>query len=128
MGALSERPFRLLWLARTSSAVGDRMVPVALTFAVIGISGSGTDLGLVLAAGLVPNILFVLAGGVFGDRFDRSRVMVGSDVVRAVSQGSIALLLLTGHAAVWNLVVSSAVWGLAAAFFAPASTGISRRP
>jgi len=124
LGALSERTFRLLWLARTSSAVGDRMVPVALTFAVIGISGSGTDLGFVLAAGLIPNILFVLAGGVFGDRFDRSRVMIGSDVVRAVSQGSIALLLLTGHAAVWNLVVSSAVWGLAAAFFAPASTGI----
>ncbi|MDQ3824157.1 MAG: MFS transporter, partial [Actinomycetota bacterium] len=124
LGALEERPFRLLWLARSASAVGDRMVPVALAFAVIELTGSGTDLGLVLASGLVPNVIFVLAGGVAGDRFDRSRVMLASDAVRAISQGAIAVLLLTGHASVWNLVVSSAVWGTAAAFFTPASTGI----
>lgn len=124
LGALEERPFRLLWLARSASAVGDRMVPVALAFAVIELTGSGTDLGLVLAAGLVPNVIFVLAGGVAGDRFDRSRVMLASDGVRALSQGAIAVLLLTGHAAIWNLVLSSALWGAAAAFFTPASTGI----
>src|SRR5205085_4491000 len=100
------------------------MVPVALAFAVIGIRGSGTDLGLVLAAGLVPNVLFVLAGGVAGDRFDRARVMLSTDVVRATSQGTIAVLLLTGHAAVWSLAVSSAVWGAASAFFVPAWTGV----
>jgi MFS family permease len=123
-GALSERPFRLLWLARTSSAVGDRMVPVALAFAVIDLGGSGTDLGLVLAAGLVPNVLFVLIGGVAGDHFDRTRVMLSTDVVRAVSQGTIAGLLLSSHASVWTLAVSSAVWGTASAFFTPASTGV----
>jgi MFS family permease len=123
-GALTERPFRLLWLARTSSAVGDRMVPVALAFAVIGLGGSGTDLGLVLAAGLVPNVVFVLVGGVVGDRFDRTRVMLTTDVVRAVTQGTIAVLLLSHDAAVWNLAVSSAVWGAASAFFVPASTGV----
>ncbi len=123
-GALSERSFRLLWLARTSSAVGDRMVPVALAFAVIGLSGSGTDLGLVLAAGMIPNVVFVLAGGVVGDHFDRARVMLSTDLVRAVSQGTIAFLLLSGHAAVWNLALSSAIWGAASAFFTPASTGV----
>lgn len=100
------------------------MVPIALTFAVLELSGSGTDLGLVLAAGMVPNVVFILVGGVFSDRFDRSRVMVVSDAARAVSQGTIALLLLTGHAQVWNLAISSAIWGTASAFFTPASTGI----
>lgn len=124
LGALTERSFRLLWFARTASAVGDRMVPVGLAFAVLGIEGSGSDLGLVLAVGLVPNVVLVLVGGVAGDRWPRGRVMLGSDVVRFVSQGTIAVLLLSGHAQLWHLVVSSAVWGTAAAFFTPASTGV----
>jgi MFS family permease len=124
LGALNERSFRLLWLARTASAVGDRMVPVALAFAVLGIEGSGSDLGLVLAVGLIPNVVLVLVGGVAGDRWPRGRVMLCSDAVRFVSQGTIAVLLLSGHAQLWHLVVSSAVWGTAAAFFTPASTAL----
>ena len=124
LGALSERPFRLLWLARTASAVGDRMVPVALAFAVLGIGGDAGDLGLVLAVGLIPNIVFVLVGGVAGDRWPRGRVMLAADAVRAVSQGTVAVLLLAGSAELWHLLVSSAVWGTAAAFFTPASTGV----
>ena len=38
-GALAERPFRLLWLGRTASAVGDSLVPVALAFAVLHVGG-----------------------------------------------------------------------------------------
>ncbi|MFN2471438.1 MAG: MFS transporter [Gaiellaceae bacterium] len=123
-GAFSERPFRMLWLARTTSAIGDRMVPVALAFAVLAIDGSGTDLGLVLAAGLVPNIIFVLVGGVAGDRWPRGRVMFAADVVRALSQGAVGVLLVTGNAELWHLLVSSGVWGAGAAFFAPVSTGV----
>ena len=100
------------------------MVPVGLAFAVLGMHGSGSELGLVLAVGLVPNVVFVLVGGVAGDRWPRGRVMLAADAVRAVSQGAIAVLLLTGNAHLWQLVVSSAVWGTAAAFFMPASTGV----
>jgi MFS family permease len=124
LGALSERQFRLLWLARTSSAVGDRMVPVAVAFAVLGMHGSVSDLGLVLAVGLVPNVVLVLVGGVAGDRWPRGRVMLWADAVRAVSQGAIAVLMFTGHAQLWQLFVSSAIWGTAAAFFTPASTAV----
>jgi MFS family permease len=106
------------------SSIGDRMVPVALTFAVIELTGSGSDLGLVLAAGLVPNILFVLAGGVLGDRFDRSRVMLGTDLLRAATQATVAILLFTDSASIWSLALCSALWGTGAAFFAPASTGV----
>src|SRR6266700_2013196 len=124
LGALSERPFRLLWLARTTSAVGDRMLPVAMAFAVLGLRGSGSDLGIVLAVGLVPNVVLVLVGGVAGDRWPRGRVMLWSDAIRAVSQAAIAVLLLSGNAQLWHLIVSSAVWGTAAAFFTPASTSV----
>jgi MFS family permease len=123
-GALSERPFRLLFASRAISAVGSRLAPVALAFAVLGIHGSPTDLGLVLAASTVPFLLLVLFGGVWADRLPRVRVMVIADAVRGAAQAASAALLIGGHARVWELVVLQAVYGTALAFFGPASTAV----
>jgi MFS family permease len=97
---------------------------VALAFAVLDLTGSVTDLGIVLAAQTVPLVVFVLLGGVWSDRLPRRRVMLGSDLVRTVAQGTSAGLLLTGHAHVWQLAVLQAVYGTAAAFFGPAATAV----
>jgi predicted MFS family arabinose efflux permease len=123
-GALRERQFRLLFTAHAISAVGDFLVPVALAFAVLDLTGSASDLGFVLTARLVPLVLFMLAGGVWADRLPRQQLMIWSHVVRLVSQGALGLLLVAGHARIWELVVLQAVHGTAAAFFRPASSGI----
>ena len=86
--------------------------------------GSATDLGLVLAAGGIPFALFALAGGVWADRVGRRKVMIASDIVRAVSQTATAVLLLTGTAEVWMLAVLAFVYGTAAALFMPALIGL----
>jgi MFS family permease len=122
--ALRERgPFRLLFWGQALSVVGDRITPVAIAFAVLGL-GSATDLGLVLAAGGVPFALFALAGGVWADRLGRREVMIVSDVVRVGTQALTAALLLTGTAEVWMLAVLSFVYGTSAAVFMPALTGL----
>jgi len=123
-GALRFRPFRLLFGAKSISAFGDRLVPVALAFAVLDLTGSVTDLGIVLPCQTVPLAAFVLVGGVWADRLKRQRVMLVSDVVRAAAQGASAALLLTGNARIWELAALQAVYGLAAAFFGPASTAV----
>jgi len=123
-GVLREGPFRLLFAGRAISSLGDRLVPVALSFAVLDLTGSPTDLGLVFAAQTVPLLLFVLVGGVWADRLPRQLLMLGSDCVRAVAQATSAVLLLTGHAQIWQLVVLQAVYGAAEAFFGPASTAV----
>jgi hypothetical protein len=123
-GALSVRPFRLLFAARTVSTVGDRLVPVALSFAVLDLTGSVSDLGLVFAAQSVPMVLLVLFGGVWSDRLVRQHVMIASDVVRGLAQAASAVLLLTGEARVWQLVALQALYGAAEAFFGPASTAL----
>ena len=115
--------FRLLFWGQALSVVGDRITPVAIAFAVLGL-GSASDLGLVLAAGGIPFALFALAGGVWADRVGRRRVMLASDVVRALSQGVTAALLLTGNAEVWMLAVLAFVYGTAAAVFMPALMGL----
>lgn len=123
-GALGEPRFRLLWFGQTVSAFGDRLVPVALVFGVLEATGSATDVGLVLGAGLVPRVVFVLAGGVWADRLPRQLVMLGADVVRGGAQGVLAVLLLSGTARLWPLALLSAVYGAANAFFRPASTAV----
>jgi MFS family permease len=115
--------FRLLFWGQALSVVGDRITPVAIAFAVLGL-GSASDLGLVLAAGGIPFALFALAGGVWADHVGRRRVMLASDVVRALSQGVTAALLLTGNAEVWMLAVLAFVYGTAAAVFMPALMGL----
>jgi MFS family permease len=123
--ALSEREFRLLFAGQSLSLVGDGMVSVALAFAVLDLTGSVTDLGLVLAAFTLPLVAFLLVGGVFADRFQPRRVMLASDLTRFVSQGLVAVLLVSGHARIWELVVLQAVRGAALAFFQPAATALT---
>jgi MFS family permease len=124
-GALKERQFRLLWLGQATSTLGDGLVPVALSFAVIGtLDRSATALGVVLAAQALPLVLFVLVGGVWADRLPRQMVMLVSDVIRCAVQATLAVLLLSGAAQLWHLAVLIAIYGTAEAFFQPAATGV----
>jgi MFS family permease len=124
VGALRERPFRLLWIGQSASAVGDSMTGVALTFAVLGTSGSATDLGIVLGAFTIAHATFILIGGVWSDRLPRRLVMLSADVVRAAVQGILAVLLISGNVELWHFVAVAFVTGAAESFFAPASTGL----
>lgn len=123
-GALRERNFRLLWLGQTGSTFGDGLTFVAIAFAVIGLSGSATDIGLVFAAYSLPNVVFLLAGGVWADRLPRNLVMLTTDGVRAVVQAGLAYLLFSGTAEIWHLIVVAALHGTSSAFFLPAATGL----
>src|SRR5918912_3498257 len=122
--ALRRRDFRLLFTWQVVSLVGDGMVAVALAFAVLDLTGSVADLGFVLAARNVPLVAFLLVGGVYADRLPRRTVMVAADLVRCASQGTLAALLISGHAHLWQLLVLQAVHGTGSAFFNPASIAV----
>jgi MFS family permease len=124
LGPLAERDFRLLFFGRTISLFGTAFAPIALAFAVIELTGSPSDLGLVLSAYMLAHLIFLLAGGVWADRLPRNLVMVTSDLLSGAAQIAAALLLLTGMAQTWHLVVLAAIRGGASAFFMPASTGL----
>jgi MFS family permease len=123
-GPFGQREFRLLFVGRTTSFVGGAFANVALAFAVLELTGSKADLGYVLAARSVPQVIFLLAGGIWADRLPRHHVMVGSNLASGLSQSAVAALLLSGHARIWELAVLAALNGTSSAFFFPASTGI----
>lgn len=121
---LAEREFRLLFTGQALSVIGDGIAPIAIAFAVLDLTHSATDLGLVLTAGYAPLVAFLLIGGVWADRLSRRRVMLAADAIRAGTQATIGGLLLTGSARLWHLVALQIVYGIAAAFFRPAATGL----
>jgi MFS family permease len=123
-GALEERTFRLLWAGQLVSGIGDALVPVAVAFAVLDLTGSAADLGLVLASMMASRVLFILAGGVWSDRLPRQVVMIAADLVRALVQALVAAAFFLDSVAVWQLVLAAGLFGASSAFFGPASTGL----
>jgi len=124
LGPLADLPFRHLWLAATTSSVGSAFVPVALAFAVLGIGGTATSLGLVLLAGTVAGLASYQVAGVLADRLSRRNLMLTADLVRLAVEAGVAVLLLTRSARLWELAVASALLAIGTSFEGPASTGL----
>jgi len=113
------------WLAgRSANALGNAVAPIALAFAVLDISGSATDLGLVVAARTVVNVLFLLFGGALADRLPKHLLMVGSSVAAFASQALVAALVLTGTASIGVLALLGGINGMVSALAMPASSAI----
>ena len=124
-GPLGQRRFRVLLAGRTISMLGGAIAPVAIAFAVLDLTGSAAALGLVLAARSIPEVVFMLVGGVIADRFDRGRVLVIANVAAGVAQAGAAALLLTGTASVPALMALEAVNGMASAIVFPAAAALT---
>ncbi len=125
LGPLQEREFRNLYAGQAVSVVGDGLLPVALSFAVLESLGGGAgELGLVLAANALSLAGFALIGGVWADRLSRRRVMLAADATRMVVQAVAAALLIAGGMSVALLAALQVAYGAAEAFFRPAATGL----
>lgn len=98
---------------------------MALAFAVLDLTGSARDLGVVLAARSVSNVCLLLVGGLLADRWPRHVLLVSSSLAAATSQAAVAVLVLTGAATVPWLVVLSAVNGAVAALSLPAASALT---
>ncbi len=118
------RDLRLVFASTLVSDLGDGAVTVALAFAVLDLTHSATDLGIVMAARMIAQVLVMLIGGVVADRVSRRAVMVSADLVRFVGQVSIGVLLLAGHATVVEIAGSQVLVGAGGSFFIPASSGL----
>jgi MFS family permease len=119
------RRFLLLFAARTASVLGASIGPVALAFGILGLPhGSATTLSIVLAAGSVSLLVFLLLGGVIADRLPRYRVMYLADALSGVSWAGIGAMLLAGWTPTWVMAFLSATAGIGAALFWPAMMGV----
>lgn len=123
---LRHRDFRLLVSGTGTSALGNAITPIALAFAVLDLGGSASQLGLVVAAFALAEVVTVLFGGVLGDRLPRKLMMEGSAAGSAVTVGLIAASLVGGWATIPLLGVVGALNGCLAALSQPSSRAMTR--
>ncbi|MCX4903285.1 MFS transporter [Streptomyces sp. NBC_00878] len=119
--------FRLFFAARTTSLLGDAMLPVAITAAVIRAGYGASGVGYALAALVAPFAALIIFGGVLSDRFGARRLMVVSDTARLCSQAVLALLFLLGTPQLWQILVLLALIGAGSAIFQPGVASITPR-
>jgi len=117
---LAHRDFRLLWTGMTISLFGDGIFLIAMAWQAYELWNAPAALSILGIGMTIPTIAFLLPAGVLSDRLERRKLVLWSDVGRAVVVGGLAALALTGTLAFWHLVVLVALCGIGTAFFTPA--------
>ncbi len=113
---------RRLWFAQIVSEVGDWFYALAIYRLLLELTGHASSVALALVLQVLPQTLVGPVAGVINDRISRRRVMITSDLLRAVIV--IAMLLVRSRSTVWLvyplLLAESVMW----AFFEPARTAV----
>ncbi len=122
--ALGEPNFARFIIGSTLSLTGSFMVPVALSFTLYAEGGGAGAVAKALAAETVPMVLLLLVGGTMADRYSRRQVMIAADLLRMVSQGTLAVLLVTHHAPLPAIMGLMALIGTGNAFYYPSRSGL----
>lgn len=121
----SHEGFSMLVTARLISNVGNGLSPIALAYGVLSLPGAdGSDLSIVMGARYLPLIIFMLVGGVFADRFQRNRIVGGSDIIGSALVAVSAISLIAGFSSILLLAVMGALFGVLNALWWPAMSGV----
>jgi predicted MFS family arabinose efflux permease len=118
------RDFRIMWFGACTSSIGTLMQTFAQAWLVLQISGSSFLLGLDSFLGSIPIVLFSLVGGVFADRTERQKLLLGSQFVQMVCAFLLAGLFATGVVRIWHILALSFVVGTAQSFGGPAYSAL----
>jgi MFS family permease len=89
---LRKRNFTLLWSGQLISTIGSSLTSLAASILIYRETGSALSVGLMLMATAIPSLFLGLIAGVFVDRFDRKRMMIAADLLRALIVFSIPFL------------------------------------
>ena len=120
------RDFVLLLAGRLLSAIGSQVSAIAYPLLVLALTGSPAKAGIVAFAGLIPHAALGLLAGVAVDRWNRKRVMIAADGVRALAIAALATLILLDRVEFWHVAVVALVEGTGAVFFTAAHAGALR--
>ncbi|MFN2484773.1 MAG: MFS transporter [Candidatus Limnocylindria bacterium] len=109
--ALRHRNYRLYWIGQVVSLIGTWMGTVTLPWLVLQLGGSPLQLGIVIALQFTPALFLAPLGGVYADRLDKRKVLIGTQVAFMAQASTLFVLTLTGVIEIWHAMVLSAVAG-----------------
>jgi MFS family permease len=117
--ALRYRNFRLYFGGQTVSLIGTWMTRLATSWLVYRLTGSALLLGIVGFAGQIPTFLFAPFAGIWVDRLDRRQVLLVTQILAMLQSLALAVLTLTRHINIQEIIWLSAFQGLINAFDMP---------
>jgi MFS family permease len=118
--ALRHRNFQLFFSGQLISLVGTWMQTIAESWLVYRLTGSPLLLGAAGFASQFPVFLVAPLGGIAADRFNRQRLVIGTQISSMLLAAIFATLTLTGVVQVWHIFVLAALLGVVNAFDIPA--------
>jgi MFS family permease len=116
--ALRHRNFQLFFSGQLISLVGTWMQTIAESWLVYRMTGSSLLLGAVGFSSQIPVFLFAPLGGIVADRYNRQRVVIGTQICSMILAGIYAALVLT-KIHVWQIFVLATLLGVVNAFDIP---------
>jgi MFS family permease len=118
--SLSIRNYRLYAMGQAVSSTGSWMQAVAQGLLVLQLTGSGTNLGLVIALQALPVLLLGPWGGVVVDRFSKRKILYVTQACGAALGLSLGLLVMTDVIQLWMVYICGALLGFIRVFDQPA--------
>lgn len=123
--AFRHRNFRILFAANSFANVGTWAQRIAQDWLVLELTNSGTALGIVTGLQFLPVIFLSLHGGVLGDRFDKRKVLVFTNLGGWFSSGLLGLLVMTNQVEIWHVYALALTLGASSAIDAPVRQAFS---
>ncbi len=121
---LKNRSFIFLWLSSTTSFVALSSYLFAEQWYIITVLKMESALGIVLMITMIFRVLFMTVGGVWADRYRRSRIMLVSSLIRCVIVIVMIFFLQMSILEIWSLIGFAILFGIVDAFFSPANTSL----
>lgn len=118
--AFRNRNYRLFFTGQSISQIGTWMQGTGVSWVVYTLTHSAFMLGLTVFATLFPRFLFSLLGGIVADRYSRYKILLITQIASMIQAVLLAILTLTNHYDVWELLTLSAILGVINAFDSPA--------
>jgi len=119
LATLRYRDFRNLWLGSFASYAGQWIQQATIAWLAYDMTGSKTLLGLIMGIRAVPMFLCAPLAGVAADRYNRRLLLMGSQLISAITALLFGIVLATGNAQVWHLFVFVLISGAAAVMDRP---------
>src|ERR1700753_1789250 len=118
--AFNNKNYALFFCGQSLSQIGTWMQRTAVTWVIYSLTHSAFMLGLAIFAQQFPSFLLSLYGGIVSDRYSRYKILIVTQTASMVQAILLAILILTGHYVIWEILALGAVLGIINAFDVPA--------
>src|ERR1700754_2507129 len=118
--AFRNRNYALFFAGQSVSQIGTWMQRTAVIWVIYSLTHSAAMIGLAIFAQQFPSFLLSLAGGVVADRYSRRKILLVTQTASMIQAVLLAVLILTNHYVIWEIMALSVVLGIINAFDVPA--------